>query len=716
MDPTVETSAEIPPEVPENPPQSKRGRPKQMARVFTDLKNLSKPAKGSSAKTVMGPPKFTVVKKRKRSSVQNNAKAKEAGKAPKIQRLTSRNLDYAGKTLVGLDDARLPVTPSTHDLAHVLPKMVIPAAQTSDSDDDDLAELDLPVLCAAAQHEIRILRLAQRDFCRLLDFSSGAFSVWMRAGERRSGQGAKNWTTAGPAMKRFMYQLFLWLNLKPKDRIGIFVPLPGLEPATNSVATIPQLGPLLELAVSEMRTHNVTAATMAASVVLEPVHVVTNLLFSPLPWTMTPLHMRHAYGRLWAWLKLPTEKRLAMLAEVKVAIAEEPEENPYPDTGLLIEYVKGLAARRGVTVMEVVDKTCRHFRRFAHQLVNEPKEWKDSDDDEKAVYINLMRWATFSVESSPSPLIPVSKPGTRKTTPKRKQPVVRPKTPVVKKDAEITDVFTAKPSVQDVGEPFDEDGIKPLVVVPGGKESEKPTKNLVEIAATPEGKVDVMEKEEALDTNAISQELCKVIKTGQVTIKRFSQCLNVNRNYLGALFRLPVAWEATTALQKSVYRMARDFLALPDDLKVRIAYVDDLVRKQQERRNNAQGNGGQTGAKKVKGKRKQQQQQQHMQQQQLTEEELERKRQSRAKFTRTQSQALNAEFARNPKPSTEEKMAMADALDLPLRTVMVYFSNHRRRILAEKRKKEEQARAEKKEAEEEEAKANMEEPSDSIAE
>ena len=111
-------------------------------------------------------------------------------------------LPFSGRVLA--KDKILPHTRSKHDLAEFLIRVTTEEG------------FDAPLLMDLVQSEVKTHLISQKHFSRLLGVQPSSFSTYTRS--------PKAWSEAGHILRQFHYNVFLWLNLDLKDRLGIFYP------------------------------------------------------------------------------------------------------------------------------------------------------------------------------------------------------------------------------------------------------------------------------------------------------------------------------------------------------------------------------------------------------------------------------------------------------------------------------------------------------------
>ena len=156
------------------------------------------------------------------------------------------------------------------------------------------------------------------------------------------------------------------------------------------------------------------------------------------------------------------------------------------------------------------------------------------------------------------------------------------------------------------------------------------------------------EENEDFDTTKISQKMKIELRRTGTTVKSFAQMVSVNRNYLANMINTPIPWNKTTALQRKVYKHMESWMRsrnmgfqdTPNPSRMALKPINGLVSKPEFK-----------------------------------------KKQVRVRFSDEQRKYLLDKFAKNPRPSPEERLEMCKYLGVNMRTVVIFFSNRRSRLI-----------------------------------
>ncbi|TRY61528.1 hypothetical protein TCAL_13012 [Tigriopus californicus] len=543
-------------------------------------------------------------------------------------------LFFSGHPLSGTDFV-LPHVFSCHDLAERLTRIVSPLYPSQRMEDDDNCqpsfEIDIKRLNVLFSEQVGAFCISQRKLALGTGMNAGKVSSYLRE--------LRRWANIGSNAKKFYYYAFSWLTLSVRDRIDVFHPIlpTPLDFPCLATNTIPELDKLLVVVKKELKLTGMSTDMLAEAVVGEEPEDVLNMINSPIPWGMTPVWWKIGYTRIWLWLKQPSEERLKIASSpLRSVISAKCTMDP--DIPALFEEIRE-DLRSNSLSYSVIAKAMKCEERAVNKILARGKSWTDSDPEQKLVYCMLLKF----FDSRKFANLPTAYGSS-----------IHPSEIHHDKEDDIVDI---KPTPRKIGSSLLVSrsklftALKPvntaLVRVPKKSRPGKPI--LQEFALQP------------IDTNVIAHAMLGEMKEGKITLKSFAECLNVNRSYFASLIRLPIPWESTTALQRSIYHAIKQWIECkPEE---RVEFKKNLIsfRQIQLPKNVSDAKENDSGNLEIV--------------------ERPRTQQQRVRFSRPQRDILVEKFAHNPKPTASEKAAIAKELQLPLRTVMVFYCNRRRRRL-----------------------------------
>lgn len=545
-------------------------------------------------------------------------------------------LFFSGRPLSGTNFV-LPNVHSSHDLASRLIRIVFPLDQLEGEDVQPKFEMDIKRLNSLFSEQVRVFCIPQRKLASGMGVNPGKVSSYLR--EFRS------WCNIGSSAKRFYYFAFSWLSLCVRDRIDVFHPIwPGnFDFPCLATETIPELDKLLVVVKKELLATGVSINMFAEIVVGEDQEDVLNMINSPIPWNMSPTWWKIGYTRMWLWLKQPAEERLKSVSPpLRSVISSKCTKDP--DVRALFNKIqKDLALER--LSSDVIAKAIKCEVSGVENILARGKSWAESNAEQKHVYCMLLKFLD-SRKFASLPVIESSSPLSME----------------IHHDDDLDNVDIKSPSIKV--------GTSLLLPNPKLLTALKPVNTTTTRIPNKSRPVKTISQEpemHPIDTDVVAHNMLNEMKQGKITLKGFAECLNVNRSYFASLIRLPIPWESTTALQKSIYHAIEQWIKCEPE--GRANFKKNLISFRQIQLSKIASDAKENDSRN------------------LEIDEKSRTQQQRVRFTRVQRDILAEKFALNPKPTASEKAIIAKELRLPLRSVMVFYCNRRRRRVDQSRQK-----------------------------
>ncbi len=454
---------------------------------------------------------------------------------------------YAGLPLCDFskENAVLPNTSVGHDLASRL----LASVHLSNSEE---AVLDSEKVLSLVTDELKRHCIVRKRFAKRMGIKPSTFSMYMCDTNR-------TWDKCGQAQKRFLVNLFLWLNLDVRDRLGVFYEAAaGLQEASHVeslIDTVPKISLLVTAVWKEMAENGLKAADLSGSVVRgEPLRVVENLVRSPLCWHLMPSWMKKCYGDLWHWLRQPRTDRMAVIESGRKRAYVTHGRRPVPDVDALCKQAISMAADTGDGLRMLSEKVVRLTVADTQQLLYKPPAWSIASSDIRAAYVQLMKWVSYERDRERRAV---------EQSMRTEEEWVDEVAKAVPADVIRVPVGTAAADSADGNSVAIQSAPTPIL-------SNQLSTQSLSAATTTKGDEGVRFAdldEITLDANVVSKLFREENERigGGKAISALAEALQINRNYLGSITRHVIPWEKATRVQRTVYRTAWEWLKIPTE-------------------------------------------------------------------------------------------------------------------------------------------------------
>lgn len=559
----------------------------------------------------------------------------------------------ACQTLSSFDDSLcLPYVRKDHDLAEILSHTVV--KDVSNHPKRPANELISTVLntvnlTQCVMNEMKNYGVAMKAFSIALNMNSASFSLALRE--------PRHWFDTNFAQKKCYYHLYLWLNLPRRYRQDTLKRISDDLIQENPVQTLPKIKSLTMTFASEVVKNDINLRNFASKVLnFEDSITLRNMIMTPLPWEMMSWMMRIDYAKVWFWLKQKSGQRLAILgmaAKSSIYDTTQLAQQVLMKMTSITDLVKAVNPGLPINIM--------------NSLLYNPVDWNFAHEHEKYVYLSLAAWLGNNTQAEMNEL-------------KIDAQNIMHSSMAFIRDANVTVTDFADQIVKipraHVSLYFNSSTLlwwKANQALRSGLINvcfwmdQTPAKRLERLKMLPPPTLqnDIMSEAaqivqqvqesventgEVLDTSEIAQTMKNELRKAGISLKSFAKIVQINRNYFASLINTPLKWEASTKLQRFVYKSMKAWTDHRQGNHPRI------LPKGQARLALKPINGPQQSVK-----------------------------QKRVKFTPQQRQYLLEYFKTNTRPNHAEKVAISKHLGLTLRTVMIFFCNRRTRLNAEQK-------------------------------